>query len=163
MNFKDHNDNSSSCSSFSDVASIASVENHLPHDHMELTNSTYSGECTSCVECTNDKHIRHDASIIQHYHMLLRKGKSVLRSIRLMRQDWDSVIRFINSLSSSMLNLLHTAILDYLNRNGYDESKHYKYARISSGSPITVELQLYVTLWLLSVVSYLDMICMVCS
>jgi hypothetical protein len=55
------------------------------------------------------------------------------------RQDQVSVIKFIHSWSDDMFmrpfqlchedfNLLHTTILDYLNRNGFDERKPFKYA-----------------------------------
>jgi hypothetical protein len=44
-------------------------------------------------------------------------------------------------------SLLHTAILDYFTQKGYNESKCYKYAKSSSGSPISIELQLHVILF----------------
>jgi hypothetical protein len=48
--------------------------------------------------------------------------------------------------------------LDHKIRNGYDYEKHIKYASLSSGSPITLELRLYITLRLCSGAQYLDMI-----
>jgi hypothetical protein len=40
----------------------------------------------------------------------------------------------------------------------YDFGQHASYATRSSGSPIPLELWLYITLWILSGTSYLDMI-----
>jgi hypothetical protein len=48
--------------------------------------------------------------------------------------------------------------MDHKERQGYDMECHYKYAPCSSGSPITLELQLFITLRLLSGAMYLDMI-----
>ena len=55
-------------------------------------------------------------------------------------------------------SLLETAILENMERKGYDFGKHASYATQSSGSPITLELQLYITLQILSCASYLGMI-----
>jgi len=55
-------------------------------------------------------------------------------------------------------SLLETAILEKMERKGYDFGKHASYATQSSSSPITLELWLYITLWILSGASYLDMI-----
>jgi hypothetical protein len=55
-------------------------------------------------------------------------------------------------------SLLETTILENMGRNGYNVSRHVAYATRSSGSLITVELQLYIMLWILSGASYLDMI-----
>ena len=54
--------------------------------------------------------------------------------------------------------LLESLILDHKSRNGYDYEQHIKYATQSSGSPITLELQLFITLCLCSGATYLDMI-----
>jgi hypothetical protein len=39
---------------------------------------------------------------------------------------------------------------------GYDDEKHFKFATLSSGSPVTLELGLFITLRILSGASYLD-------
>jgi len=54
--------------------------------------------------------------------------------------------------------LLESLILDHKSRNGYDYEQHIKYATQSSGSPITLELQLFITLCSCSGATYLDMI-----
>jgi hypothetical protein len=77
MNFVDDK-SSSSYSSFSDVDSDASLENNLHHDYIELIHKLHC--YVQPVECKNDKHISYAM-----YPMLLRKGESVLQSIRLMR------------------------------------------------------------------------------
>jgi hypothetical protein len=53
---------------------------------------------------------------------------------------------------------METAILESMERKGYDFGKHASYATRSSGSLITLELWLYITLWILSGANYLDMI-----
>jgi hypothetical protein len=54
---------------------------------------------------------------------------------------------------------LYTAFMQHLvMKKGYDTVKHSKMASKSSGSPISLELQLYVTPRLLSGASYLDMV-----
>ena len=54
--------------------------------------------------------------------------------------------------------LLQHAIFENMSKKGYDLKKHHALATNSSGSPITLELRLYVTLRILSGASYLDMI-----
>jgi hypothetical protein len=50
-------------------------------------------------------------------------------------------------------------IMNYKTSNfGYDDEKHFKFATLSSGSPVTLELRLFITLRILSGASYLDMI-----
>jgi hypothetical protein len=49
-------------------------------------------------------------------------------------------------------------ILDHKIQNSYDYEKHIKYDILSSGSPITLEFRLYITLQLCSGAQYLDMI-----
>ena len=61
-------------------------------------------------------------------------------------------------LSREDFSLLESLILDHKCRNGYDYEKHIKYATRSSGSPVTLELRLYITLRLCSGAMYLDMI-----
>jgi hypothetical protein len=41
---------------------------------------------------------------------------------------------------------LESAILSNKVHHGYDLEQHYKYARLSSGSPISIELRLLITL-----------------
>jgi hypothetical protein len=53
---------------------------------------------------------------------------------------------------------LEKAILDHKFTQGYDLERHYKYASWSSGSPITLDLRVFITLRLLGGASYLDMI-----
>jgi hypothetical protein len=48
--------------------------------------------------------------------------------------------------------------MENLERKGYDYEKHAMYATRSSGSPVPLELRLYITLRILSGASYLDMI-----
>jgi len=54
--------------------------------------------------------------------------------------------------------LLEATILESMERKGYDLARHACYAARSSGSPISLELRLYITLRILSGASYLDMI-----
>jgi len=61
-------------------------------------------------------------------------------------------------ISRSDFLLLESAILDHMARNGYNLERQTMYATQSSGSPISLELRLYVTLQILSGASYLDMI-----
>jgi hypothetical protein len=86
-----------------------------------------------------------------------------------VHRDRRSVIQFIHSWSNDMFrgqfrvarddfSLLETAILENMERKGYDFGRHASYATQSSDSPITLELRLYITLWILSGASYLDMI-----
>ena len=81
----------------------------------------------------------------------------------------SSVIEFIHTWSDDMFKrqfrltrpdffLLEQAIFENMSKKGYDLKKHYASATNSSGSPITLELRLYVTLRILSGASYLDMI-----
>jgi len=56
------------------------------------------------------------------------------------------------------VSLLETAILENMGRNGYNVSRHVAYVTPSSGSPITMELRLYITLQIFSGASYLNMI-----
>jgi len=94
---------------------------------------------------------------------LKRKRKSNVH------RDRRSVIRFIHSWSDDMFrrqfrvsredfSLLENAIFEKMERRGYDVDKHTSYAIQSSGSAITLELRLYITLRILSGTSYLDMI-----
>ena len=54
--------------------------------------------------------------------------------------------------------LLERCIYDQMSEKGYDLKKHHVYAVRSSGSPVTLELRLYITLRILSGASYLDII-----
>jgi len=54
--------------------------------------------------------------------------------------------------------LLERCIYNKMSEKGYDSKKHHEYAVRSSGSPITLELRLYITLRILSGASYLDMV-----
>jgi len=54
--------------------------------------------------------------------------------------------------------LLEATILESMERKGYDLARHACYTARSSGSPISLELRLYITLRILSGASYLDMI-----
>ena len=84
-------------------------------------------------------------------------------------RDRSSVIQFIHTWSDDMLKqqlrlprpdffLLQHAIFGNMTKKGYDLKKNHALATNSSGSPITLELRLYVTLCILSSASYLDMI-----
>jgi hypothetical protein len=78
-----------------------------------------------------------------------------------VHRDRASVIRFIHSWDDDMFKQqfrlswedfasLENLILDHKFRNGYDYEKYIKYASLSSGSPSTLELRLYITLRLCS-------------
>jgi hypothetical protein len=54
--------------------------------------------------------------------------------------------------------LLEATIMENMERNGYNHEKHNSFATRSSGSSISLELRLYITLRILSGASYLDMI-----
>jgi hypothetical protein len=140
MNFVDDN-SSTTCSSFSDVDSVASLENNLHHDHMELIHKLH-GIIVMCnllnVQMRRTLDMIH--LLCNVYHATKKSKICSTKRQANQRRDWDSVIRCIHSwvmfqLCHEDFNLLHTAILEYLNRNGYDERKQCKYARISSGSP----------------------------
>ncbi len=86
-----------------------------------------------------------------------------------VHRDRAADISFINSWSDDMFRrqfrvtradfaLLEGTILEHMQINGYDYAKHASYAARSSGSPISLELRLYITLRILSGASYLDMI-----
>jgi hypothetical protein len=86
-----------------------------------------------------------------------------------VHRDRSSVIQFIHSWTDDMFKrqfrltredffLLERCIYDNMAKKGYDSKKHYDLATRSSGSPITLELRLYVTLRICSGASYLDMI-----
>jgi hypothetical protein len=61
-------------------------------------------------------------------------------------------------LSPEDFHLLESLILDHKCQHGYDYEQHMKYATKSSGSPIMLELRLFITLCLRSGAMYLDMI-----
>jgi hypothetical protein len=80
-----------------------------------------------------------------------------------------AVINFIHSRTDTMFKrqfcrtrpdfwVLNSVIMAHKIKNGYNKEQHYSFANISSGSPITLELQLYVTLCLLSGASYVNCI-----
>jgi hypothetical protein len=84
-------------------------------------------------------------------------------------RDRPRVIAFIRGMSGAMFERqyrisredfwdIHRAVMDKKVLDGYDEAKHLKYATISSGSPVTLELRMYITFRILSGASYLDMI-----
>jgi hypothetical protein len=86
-----------------------------------------------------------------------------------IHRDRNYVISFIHSWSDEMFRrqfrithsdftLLEATILENMEGKGYDSSRHACYAARSSGSPISLELRLYVMLRILSGASYLDMI-----
>ena len=86
-----------------------------------------------------------------------------------VHRDRSSVIKFIHSWTDDMFKrqfrltredffLLERCIYDNMAKKGYDPKKHYDLATRSSGSPITLELRLYVTLRICSGASYLDMV-----
>jgi len=113
------------------------------------------------------------ALIISHIVSTLRLRKSSNKWKRKRRpnihRDQNSVISFIHSWSDEMFRrqfritrsdftLLEATILENMEGKGYDSSRHACYAAQSSGSPISLELRLYITLQILSGASYLDMI-----
>ena len=84
---------------------------------------------------------------------LIRKRKPKCKRKANVHRDWASVIRFIHSSDDDMFKwqfrlswedfyLLESLILDHKCRNGYDYEKHIKYATMSSGSLISLELKL---------------------
>jgi len=108
--------------------------------------------------------------LIFTYLPALRKRKGVKRKQQAKVQcDSASVIQFVHSwddvtskrqfwLTHEDFYQLEKAILDNKFRQGYDLERHYKYASRSSGSPIKLELRLFITLRLLGGASYLDII-----
>jgi hypothetical protein len=96
-----------------------------------------------------------------------RRRKRIRR--RNIHRDRSSVMSFIHSWSDEMFKrqfrltrpdffLLEATIMEYMEMSGYDFEQHTRYATRSSGSPILLELRLYITLRILSGASYLDMI-----
>jgi hypothetical protein len=62
-------------------------------------------------------------------------------------------------LSRDDFYAVHEAIINLKTSHyGYDEKMHFKFATLSSGSQVTLELRLFITLRILSGASYLDMI-----
>jgi len=62
-------------------------------------------------------------------------------------------------LSKEDFYAVHQVIMNFKTSYcGYDEEKHFKFATLSSGSPVTLELRLFITMRILSGASYLDMI-----
>jgi hypothetical protein len=100
--------------------------------------------------------------------LLQKKRGDEIKGVVLMR--YENVIEFIHSWSDDIFwrhfglccedfKQLYTASMQHLvMKKGYDAVKHSKMANKSSGSPISLELQLYITLRLLSGASYLDMV-----
>jgi len=109
--------------------------------------------------------------IISRIISTVRKKKNKRKRKRScnIHRDRASVISFIHSWSEEMFRrqfrvtrsdflLLEATILESMERKGYDLARHACYAARSSGSPISLELRLYITLRILSGASYLDMI-----
>jgi len=104
------------------------------------------------------------------YLPLLRRRDGLKRKrIGNVCRDRSSVIQFIRSWDDTMFKRqfrmcredfygLEKIIMDHKATQGYDMGRHYKQASCSSGSPITLELRLFITMRLLSGASYLDMI-----
>ena len=81
-------------------------------------------------------------------------------------RDCIAVIDFIHSWSGNMFQrqfrlskkdvyFLEDAMCDHkITYYGYDEEKHNKFAMLSSGSPATLELRLFIMLRILSGASY---------
>jgi len=108
--------------------------------------------------------------LVLNYLPALKKRKGTKRKREAnLRRDRRSVIEFVHGWDDDMFKRqfrlsredfyeVESAILSNKVRHGYDLEQHYKYARLSSGSPISIELRLLITLRLLSGASYLDMI-----
>jgi hypothetical protein len=97
----------------------------------------------------------------KHYTSKKRSGN--------VKRDRAGAIKFVQSWTDVMVKpqfcltrqdfrYLHNKIIFYKFKNGYNQEQHHEYAYRSSGSPITLELRLYMTLRLLSGASYLDLI-----
>jgi len=108
--------------------------------------------------------------LVLNYLPALKKRKGTRRKHEAnVHHERTAVIQFVHSwdddmfihqfrLSREDFYELEGAILSNKLRQGYDLEQHYKYACLSSGSPISIELRLFITLQLLSGASYLDMI-----
>jgi len=99
-----------------------------------------------------------------------KKKKYTLKRKRNNHRDHKTVIEFIHLWSNSIFQqqfrlsredfyTVQQAMMNYKTSHcGYDEENHFKFATLSSGSPVTLELRLFITLRILSGASYLDMI-----
>jgi hypothetical protein len=104
--------------------------------------------------------------LVLNYLPALKKRKGTRRKREAnVRLERTTVIQFVRSWDDDMFKRqfrlsceefyeLEGAILSSKLCQGYDLEQHYKYARLSSGSPISIELQLFITLRLLSGASY---------
>jgi hypothetical protein len=78
-----------------------------------------------------------------------RNHSTVIQFIR----SWDdTVFRHQFRMRREDFYELEKVIMDHKERQGYDMEHHYKYAFWSRGSPITLELWLFIMLRLLIVV-----------
>jgi hypothetical protein len=86
----------------------------------------------------------------------IRSRECVISFIHL----WDDVMfkRQFRLTRTSFWHLHNMLLLYKWENHDYYIQKHYKYAIRSSGSPVTLELQLYITIRLLSGASYLECI-----
>jgi len=100
---------------------------------------------------------------------LMQKRKPNHKRKANVHHDHSSVINFIRSWDDDMFKgqfwlswefyyLLESLILYHKCQNGYNYEQHMKYATKSSGSPITLELWLFITPHLCSGAMYLDII-----
>jgi len=77
-----------------------------------------------------------------------RDHKTVIDFIQLWS---DSIFQRQFRLSREDFYAIHQAIMNFKTSYcGYDEEKHFKFATLSSGSPVTLELILFITLRILS-------------
>jgi len=96
--------------------------------------------------------------LVLNYLPALKKRKGTKRKREAnLRRDRRSVIEFVHGWDDDMFKRqfrlsredfyeVESAILSNKVRHGYDLEQHYKYARLSSGSPISIELWLLITL-----------------
>jgi hypothetical protein len=124
---------------------------------------------TSVVASLHTRFFLQVLSYLINALQLMKKRKLKRQRKANVHCDQASVLRFIHSWDDDMFKhqiqlsredfaLLENLILDHKIQKGYDYEKHIKYASLSSGSAITLELRLYITLHLCSGAQYLYMI-----
>ena len=102
-------------------------------------------------------------------HRRDKRDGSKRKRIGNVHRDRSNTIQFIRSWDDTMFKCqfrlcredfyeLEQAIMNHKTTQGYDMGRHYTFACRSSGSPITLELRLFITMRLLSGASYLDMV-----
>jgi hypothetical protein len=162
MNYDDHDDDADGVITTCSTTQNVSNRSHLKRRHVMM----------AILLLYNQQIIVQLLMIICLASVVLPKKKKKFTRKRKCNnhQDHKTVIEFIHSLSDSTFQwqfrlsredyyAVHQAIMNYKTSHcGYDEEKLFKFATLSSGSPVTLELPLFITLRILSGASYLDMI-----